>query len=543
MLRRVLNKLLTRIQTDYLIIFVIMLVGHGLLLLNDGVYWDDWLYYDALIHKQPQLLQETFNEIGFPLTGYVHQFLGLFPDFLLAYKIFIFVTLFLTAILIYKILEKSALVSRADNLLIVSITLLYPAFRARGLITLAPREFWDLLFFLGFFLSMRAEETTARRRVFYRVAALLCFYFSFTENILLPLYFGFLLLATYLYYERPPEVKRRSFKSFLLRHLDYLLLPLLFWVIKQKFFVPYGPYAGYGSFDVFAAGFYFIEYIIYGVFLPFIYSFLLVKSFIVGGVILALILAWVFWRFKNRLTSRHIPRSAARALLVFGIVWFGLAIFPFAVTAKDADPGFFSSRNLILVPFPMALILVSLTRLISQASHRSSRLLYIGLCWLIVIFGAVTINDYVSLEARWIKDRSVMVNLTNNDLARRTSVFAVSDHFPSDLNEPHRFYEWAFMFRSIWGGESRIGLDASVDVDSFLAENTEFFTAQYGLVDFNPSGCRASLTINSGQPVGKFNLFAGYLYNRFLQPDRLDQFLSQVTTIDLKPIESPNTTC
>ena len=54
-----------------LILFV--LLCHGLLLLNGGVYVDGWVFYGLYLNHNFALFHAIFNQIGIPFLGYFNS--------------------------------------------------------------------------------------------------------------------------------------------------------------------------------------------------------------------------------------------------------------------------------------------------------------------------------------------------------------------------------------------------------------------------------------------------------------------------------------
>ncbi len=59
-------------RTSFFFLLLSALVVHGLLLLNDGVYWDGWLPYDSLMKKRWDLMYLWFSQAGLPTWAYVY---------------------------------------------------------------------------------------------------------------------------------------------------------------------------------------------------------------------------------------------------------------------------------------------------------------------------------------------------------------------------------------------------------------------------------------------------------------------------------------
>jgi hypothetical protein len=60
--------------SPYILILFFVLLTHGLLLLNDGIYWDDWPWINLSNHSL-NLSNITFayRQMGFLPTNWIHS--------------------------------------------------------------------------------------------------------------------------------------------------------------------------------------------------------------------------------------------------------------------------------------------------------------------------------------------------------------------------------------------------------------------------------------------------------------------------------------
>lgn len=200
------------------------------------------------------------------------------------------------------------------------------------------------------------------------------------------------------------------------------------------------------------------------------------------------------------------------------------------------------TRHALLVALPMAVILVTVVHL--SLADKTGAMSKAGACFLIALvlaFTLSTIRNYVSWQARWVKDRSVMANLAGlNSTADGISVFWVDDQSQIGTEEHCRFYEWAFIFKIVRGDESRIGLDQKYYTPDLLRSGLRYFNRRHNLYDFDPAGCQAILTIRRGfLSYSNTGLVARYLFYRFFHKDKLDEFLTGVTDVHVQSILAP----
>jgi hypothetical protein len=534
-------KRITKIAPYILIVFFVLGV-HGLLLLNDGIYWDDWLWinlpgYSLNLDK----ITAAYGQMGFLPTNNVH--LWLFS--ILGFRWVEFASLALVGVLVYAISQETQLFTRLEGVFIALIVIAYPAFQTWIVFSTANYVFYYALFFLAVFLSLKAEKSVGGHRYGWWIVSLFLFVLSYNLNSLLVFYFGFLALLVF-YQHRVLSISwKQVLRRFLLRRWIYVLLPFLFWVVKQTFFPRYGYYANYNQFTfeplslVLNAG----RFIAYGVYTPFSRALTLAVRQPALALLIGLVVYGCYRLFKLSSANFFKPGVRAYPILGFGVLLLGLAILPYIVVGLAPGKSGWDTRHTLLLGLPVALLILAGARLLFSRTEGAISVL--GLMWLVVLvlmFGGSTISDYISWQTRWVKDRSIQVNLTRLNGAQDFSVYWVDDQFPAGGELDYRFHEWSAMFKNIWGDERRIGLDHAPSPD-YLTTLNRYFTAAYDLSQFDPLGCQATLTIwRDRETLDDWTLSLQYFYYRFFQPDKMFGFLSGVTDLHIEPIAAPEAT-
>ncbi|MCP4370153.1 MAG: hypothetical protein GY797_18870 [Deltaproteobacteria bacterium] len=523
----------------YIIIVLFSLAVHGLLLLNDGVYWDGWLVYTILIEKQWDSLYLIFTQTGGPpITLYLHWLLGYFPGIVFGYKLVAFGALTTSGILVYLISNELKLLSRLDSLFIVLLSLSYPAFQVAIELINIPSIVYYCLFLLACFLALQSEKRSGVVHYLLRVCSLGIFVISFTVNSLLLFYFGFLLIwfvGVQSLLRLPP---RQILFSFLPRRLDFLFLPFLYWGLHKSLFPVRGLYANYNQFrfslpSLIANLTKFVNNAIYGQF-----------RYTVGAIALWLlalgILFWGYSIFKRKSGQSLRNRDKAYTLFIFGFFLLMLGMLPYILVGKSPSLHGWDTRHALLVGLPMAVIIVAITHLAFPGPSDSfSKLGFLFLGVILLAFSVSTITNYISWQARWVKDRSIIVNLGQLDNVEDISVFWVDDQFPTRGGDSYRFYEWSSIFKRVWGDETRIGLDQKTRSPEFLIDGQRYFNDRYNLLNFDPAGCQAILMIRRGLPYTDDQLFSRYLFSRFFEPSKMNEFLAEITDIQVQSIFAP----
>ncbi|MBZ0306240.1 MAG: hypothetical protein K8I82_09245, partial [Anaerolineae bacterium] len=137
-------------RTDTLILLVTAFIVHGLLLLNDGVYWDGWMHvYWPIRENDWDTLYWTFDRWGYPIRAYQHWLVGHLPSLIFGHKLFTFVSIFLCALLVHHIGGKSGYLSRRESLFIALLSMVYPAYQVAFELIMMPYNLSYVFFLLG----------------------------------------------------------------------------------------------------------------------------------------------------------------------------------------------------------------------------------------------------------------------------------------------------------------------------------------------------------------------------------------------------------
>ena len=508
------------------------------MLLNDGIFWDDWLWVIALKEKNWSVIRDMGFERGAPLDTYFQWFFSGFHDIEFAHRFVAFLSILLAALLVYAICRQVGVLTRDESIWIALISMAYPAFQTQILLSTTNYLFYYMLFLGGVFLALKSQNRNFVLGYGLRFGALILFFLSFTLNSLLVFYFGFLLLLALFVRQLKALSVREMFTRFLPRHLDYILLPFLFWILKQGLFPVYGSYDTYNQF-IFSPQLIrssLVTFLDYGIFQQF-YAPLQVFFTKRGVALLGLLsILWMIKDFRNS-SFRHLTKSYG--LLAYGFLLMSLAILPYIVVGRSPSLTGWGTRHSLLLALPVALIIVAVARILFHAPKGGFSVIgKILLTTLLLTFSFATISHYVGWQARWVKDRSMMVNLGQLNGAEEYSVYWIDDQFPLGGEANYDVYEWSSIFKLVWGGETRIGFH---EPPSTTQKITDYKPIKgYNIDDFDPAGCQAILMIRQGASThSEVGLVARYFYYRFLQPQSMQDFLVDITRVQVSAFASP----
>jgi hypothetical protein len=530
---------------DLAILTGVAVLVHGLLLLDTGIYWDDWVVYIFVVKREWPLLSAMVRERGIvPVEQYYWWLLGSLPVF--AYKAAGFVMIVGSSWLAAQLGRTSTFLSRQESMLVALVMLCYSGFQDWVLFSTSHYTFFYCLFLTGALLALQAERETGWRHWIRRVATLVLFAASYglASLLVLTMVFAGCLL---LYIKKLNGASwLRLVGWYLPRRLDYVALPIVYWYGVKRLLPPQGIYAKYNELLTSASDIW-----------------TMLKRFATSAIdsqlrraleelsyqplviALAFALAVGIWWLGRRRSEA--PPTAVWWLLPFAVLWTTAAMLPYAAVAKPATAIGWDTRHAVLVSFPLGVTMVALARLLGRP--RARHLPLAGVVAVVTICAGMalaTIHTYLELQVRAIKDRSVMHQLASLPLTRDTSVFWLRDRMPKALGESYRYYEWAGMFERAFGDQRRVAFDRETYPNSDVLKNdTQYFTNRYRLKDFDPAGCQADLSIDWGRMNGwgfdpqsnRLTLVRTYHWVRmFAGPETLSRFLDEVSTVTLTPV-------
>lgn len=521
------------------IIFLTALLSHGLFLLNDGVYWDGWLLYTHLTDGDWESIRLWFFESGDPLRAYFHWAMRLFPDLVFGHRLVAFLSILGAAVLVYEIGHRFRFLSRAESVAVALVALLFPAFQVAFEFITLWYLFTYLLFLVAVWCALFAQTASGRRRIALWLIALVAFALSFTTPSLIGYYPGFLCLLVLVYRRQHSAAGWRLLLDWTRRHVWLFLFPVVCYILNRvlaptsSIFSEYRKI--YPSLDLWRNHFQrFLENAVLAQLQLALSPFWAWLA--IGGAVF-LLLTWL----RLNPVSWLDERANRWGMPLFGGALFVLGVAPYCIGNLSPDVHGWTTRHALLVALPVALVLVGLLRFLGSTARPFLPRLGVGVfVMLLLAFGAQMVMNYAFWQARWVKDRALVLQLSKIPEPKSVSVFFVHDKFPIGGEDNYRPYEWASMFKVAWHDESHIGLDDRRWNASYLAGRPPDFNSIYNLATFDPEGCAADLTVTRNLDAGgDRTLMVRYLYYRFLHPDQLDGFLSNVLSFQITPHAGP----
>jgi hypothetical protein len=475
-------------RRDRLIVAAVYTLAWGALLVNRGLYWDDW----TLVGRTTSSILQQFDELGMPWVGVLDAALVAFPLAGLVGHVVTFVAYLLSSLAVHAIVRRIPGASRTDALIGAAVFAVFPVNYARVALIDISYALSLLAFLAATWLLVRNVEGPGRAS---RVAALVLFVGSFSTASFLVLYVVPIALAAVLLWRRG----RRDVGT-IARHADFLLLPVVFWVAKTIWFTPHGVYVGYNALT--GRGLANVPRLMLGIPNDVIVEPLsrAVGAAGVAGLVVGVAAAVWLVRRSGREVGGH--PAVGPALIALGAIVIALGVFPYLAVGRIPTIWDWSSRHQLLVPIGAAVIVVGIARLARQAGAARPAILFaVGLAvgvWLVA--DARTLVVY---QRDWFKQVALREEIGAIPEVRAAHHVRVVDEARSldALRRTYRFYEYNALFSEALGDTTRLfaGRDSEPAPDALQAEIAR---PAYHMTGYVPGPVDLELRVRPGEARG-----------------------------------------
>lgn len=375
------------------------------LLLNRGMYWDDQTWLTLVKLNKWQTFWLTLEQQKQYAQYYVMKFLALSGDVFFATRVLAFLCWLIAAFAIYLIMKRVFKIETLTAFLVTTLFALSPLFFERVISSIVLYSLSTALFFLGALLYWLVANSGRWYIRWSGIAISAVFFFiSFFTNSFLVFFYGFVLLA--IFHDRSILTHWRT------KLLWMVLLPVLFWTIKETGGDPYGLTANYNQFVIGQPGWVskMIADLWSGIYCGLIWPLtvpwaLLERKIFAIVFIFALACSWLATRLVAG-SGKSEDSIGYKAYLWWGVVIFIFGLIPYVLVGKAPHPHAFQMRHAMLLPIGASLIYWGLLALIVKEKYRA--LVVSVICALFITW---SIYNYFTLDMDWYKQRSIMTRL------------------------------------------------------------------------------------------------------------------------------------
>ncbi|MGT2501076.1 hypothetical protein ACVOMS_10150 [Bradyrhizobium guangxiense] len=526
------------------VLLVVLLAAHAPMLLNDGLFMDDWL----VLKPRP----DYFIDIVFLLNGAGHPIFYSYDTFAnwtgapvavmvslaIAGIVFGAMSLALTA-------TRLGVLDRAEAVGFALIVWTYPGYQLWAGKANAVYVFSFGLLFIGAWLLTLAFAASGLQRVLLRVACALVFLLSFALNSTIVLY-AFVMLGLFVAIWRGGDasdgfVRRTWLASWrcALGYPELVLLPLIYWGSLNIWFKRIGVYAQHydahfptlrelvAGWQAFFAAAY-LDVLAHAVRAAITVPTIFIFAAVLVGIVLLL------------LRSDTTPTTSRLGILVplaLAVILFLALSSPYLIAGlRPSSTHFYESRHLLMFGVPSALAFLAFKRQAERWTAPGVAFAVVFGSGLIVSIGMLW-SDYVFMQARTLKQEALAYSLAGRAQPAAT-VYAVDDGFvdyPS-RHVPFGLAEVTGMLHLAWGNQPFFGFALRAERPGILREMNEARKAPGSAFHhYDPSGPQATISFQPGPGAApNQTLVRKYYACRLLGRCDVADLLAQLTQVTIK---------
>lgn len=528
----------------YLAIGLLCLLCHGLLLTNDGLYWDGWYVFDWVKSRNWTMLHQFYDSIGLQFFGWIYRVFAFAPHLLGTFMWATIFCFFVGGVLTYHLALILARLTRGEALAIALFTVAIPFFTAAQDFIMFCFIFTHALFLLSAWSIAKAIDASGPRQWLLRFLGVIGFVLSFTNAALLVYYAGFYILFFFSYRRISQLPLLISVWRFVRRFPELLLLPPATWWARSILTPQYGWYERYnepqlGQIPVNLGSFFRnVPAYTFNAALAWISAHPIIVCAMLGASLL-----WYLLGPRDCIFTRS--SMSTLHFLWFGAVLLVFAVIPFAAAGKYFWPVPIGeiSRHCILAPLPGAIILFALLRLVlTWRLGMTSRLMAPIVAFLLVVLGVQYTPVYLLERAEWIHSRSILCHAVTNEEVGKSSVIFVQGKYSLFKEVVYGLYGFKIAFGSMDRFvTNRVPKNGSYftapEIDQWLIA-TSMLPSEYTKI--NRAGLQIRLDVFSTGGGTDWQIVREYLRLRYFGDQKqLDDFLSGLTTLKTTPLPSP----
>ena len=464
---------------ELIVITIVFFVSQGFLLVVSGRWWDDWVFY----LQEDYALKLMSHNMGRPSLIFIIEFLKLFPEPF--YRYLTFIMYFYCSLLFYRILEQGYNIEDNMALWLTMLLITTPVNTDRVMICIFPYTIGLFFFILGMNFFINYYNVTDG--IIFRSISLLCFLFSFILNSNI-FFYGLLFILIIL--------KKRNLYC-LLNYVDFILLPIVFFLLKNRFFPTAGAYQNYNTVNFFS--------LINGILLlPFSACILFINTIknyfnysvnitiaicvIILFIVLFLNLKKIYLYLKKILISNKFTDICIETkekigiyilFVLIGVLLLLIGVYPYVVVRQSIE--FSTGRDAILSIFGMSFILYGTICLLFKSCFKYSIML------IFIVLGIIYFNiAYLKYQKGFyqikglqyqIYDNNSLSNCGNNLLLNMNETFYGNNDIFYVLNKA--YFEVSGKQDKLILKKDGLGLLQQNKFDDYLIESHNYGMNEY----------------------------------------------------------------
>lgn len=387
---------------------MLTVVFHIPMLLNHGVFWDDWTLYNMDFDG----LKEQYMNNGSHYYGitHLHHFIGSLPNPIAVYRILLLSILIAINTLFYASITGLKMLEGKKALMLSVLFVVAPFCFAKICLINLIYQIMFLFFMAGTWLLSLYLQT---RKPLFRILSLTFYLYSFATNSILLLY-GAILVLLFLRHIQSKRISFQNILHFMRYHADFVFIPLVFIALRYTFLKPSGYYAVQGYNQIQPEH---LKHLPLEIFQVFYHNTLdLLKMIFQANNHLVVVLAtalWIFFlillgfRYPGRIAPLFLNNNKkALGILATGIFLLILAVTPYLLVGKAPVFRGFDTRHQLLMPLGFSFTVFALISLTPFGKGKCV------LCGMVILFcSEVQLTQHVRYLKGWLKQEAIMANI------------------------------------------------------------------------------------------------------------------------------------
>lgn len=435
---------------NVVIISIAFLLTHGIITFITGTWWDDTVW---AIATDEQLWRDAL-QLGRPSGYFLTKFFFNIPEIMARSIILLF---FYSATLgMYYIYQRLPYINARKALYLTLIYNALPINDARIMASVFPYTVGYMLFIMAFCGLILLQEKYDYKNIVFRILVLFLFFCSFILNSNLVMYI--IPLIYIIYYLINNKLLHKWYC-----YIDFLVSPIVYFLIKNIFYPAYGVYDGYnkisggrllhGFVKTFSVC---IERV--GDCLALWTQIKFAKGLIV--IILIAVLYTVYKHWKNRENKPDVYSATKKCLKLMGLGYIAMyfGAYAYVVIGQSCRLNDMAGRSSILLGIGLAVIFYALIRMIP---HQKIQAFVFGL---ILFCGLVHFNMYyLSYQQDYYRQQDFVYELCANSRCLDTTknIYYITND--TSLIHPTRFYTLNANGRVAFGDQTHFFMQGKDD--------------------------------------------------------------------------------
>lgn len=507
-----------------LLFLILFLISNIFLLLNyQGLYWDDWVSYN----QERQTLISFFDMIQHGLKGEFYFILSKFFNHIYLFRVFVFIAYIAIGYFTYKILLSTKLFNEFESKLIAFISIIVPVNTSVMLISITPFLFPVLIFYFAFYLLTKYYQKPDK---YLKIIILFLFFISFSTNSLLVFYGIVIIYLAYMDNGQKINFSFSYIKNFALKRLDFILLPILYFIYKKTFLVTYGLYATYNK--ITAERILHIIPLLGKVFHTMTINLMQWLYADIRSLIISLFfasLSMYFINIKKSLFDKNIL-----ALFILATILFVLACFPYLAVGKMPVIEGWNSRFSLLLGISISMFYIASIALISKLFLRyKNRAFIFIISFVIILMISKNITQQYKILIDWYYQVGIEENFKSSKIIKNNSTFVAKVNLNGVLANGRElsFYEQNGRMKKVFGNDKRLMVENIRDIRSYKSfkpyKQYNFSTWKYQKPIF--------IQINKNNLYAdNISYFLKMLYYQFVNRQKFNKMAKQLVYIKVR---------